>query len=288
MDISLVKAFVVLAKHMNYRVAAEQLFITQSALTKKIQRLEKQLDIQLFERNQRGVTITPIGKTVLTSATSLINSHQQFMRNVEGAASGSRGSLHIGFGVSCLTIAPKLIAKFKQAYPSVQIKLEDLPSQTQLALLSSNELDLAFNRQPSSGDYSFLPLKTDQLALVLHPSVDSENVDQKLNTLPYLSLPADRGLGLHKQIRAYCHDVQWDLEPTQTADDILTLVSLVAANLGFTIVPMSAKALSHDKLQFIPLEGEYAKWPVGVVWKQDSANPITQRFVEMLTHSLAL
>nr|PMI57623.1 hypothetical protein BCU41_05650 [Vibrio lentus] len=70
---------------------------------------------------------------------------------------------------------------------------------------------------------------------------------------------------------------------TQEADDILTLLALVSANIGFTIVPSSAQFISNTDVEFITLQGEHSTWPVGLIWNGECENPLRDRFVEFVT-----
>ncbi|MEZ9417687.1 LysR substrate-binding domain-containing protein, partial [Vibrio sp. 10N.286.49.E1] len=66
----------------------------------------------------------------------------------------------------------------------------------------------------------------------------------------------------------------------------LTLLALVSANIGFTIVPSSAQFIGNTDVEFITLEGEYATWPVGLIWNGKSENPLRDRFVEFVAQQM--
>jgi len=128
MEFDLLKAFCQLAKSGNYRLASEQLYITQSALTKKIQRLESNIGASLFSRGRNGAELTHAGKTLLAEAQRLVHSMQAFEQLSGSVVKGTQGHLNIGFGVSTYHEAPKLIAAYKQQQPNVHITLNDTPS----------------------------------------------------------------------------------------------------------------------------------------------------------------
>ncbi|ROS66331.1 LysR family transcriptional regulator [Vibrio crassostreae] len=289
MEFDLLKAFCQLAKSGNYRLASEQLYITQSALTKKIQRLESNIGASLFSRGRNGAELTHAGKTLLAEAQRLVHSMQAFEQLSDSVVNGTQGHLNIGFGVSTYHEAPKLIATYKQQYPDVHITLNDTPSKQQTDELSSHELDLSFNRIPDSSDLESLNLFNDSLVIAIHKDLlkQAANKDQVISELakwPYLKLTQHRGPGLDRQIQQYCLANKIDLSKTQEADDILTLLALVSANIGFTIVPNSAQFISNTDVAFIALEGEYATWPVGLIWNGKSENPLRDRFVEFVAN----
>ncbi|WP_394140508.1 LysR family transcriptional regulator [Vibrio chagasii] len=287
MEFDLLKAFCQLAKSGNYRLASEQLYITQSALTKKIQRLESNIGTSLFSRGRNGAELTHAGKTLLAEAQRLVYSMHAFEQLSGSVVNGTEGHLNIGFGVSTYHEAPKLIAAYKQQQPNVHITLNDPPSKQQTDELLTHELDISFNRIPSSSDLNSLTLFDDCLVIAIHKDLlkQAQNKDQLLSELPkwpYLKLAQHRGPGLDKQIQQYCLANNLDLSKTQEADDILTLLALVSANIGFTIVPSSAQQISNTQVEFIALQGEHATWPVGLIWNGESENPLRDRFVEFV------
>ncbi|MFV8461084.1 LysR family transcriptional regulator [Vibrio campbellii] len=287
MEFDLLKAFCQLAKSGNYRLASEQLYITQSALTKKIQRLESNIGTSLFSRGRNGAELTHAGKTLLADAQRLVVSMQAFEQLSGSVVNGTEGHLNIGFGVSTYHEAPKLIAAYKNQQPNVRITLNDTPSKQQTDELLSHELDISFNRIPSTSDLNSLTLFDDSLVIAIHKDLlnQAPNKGQLMSELPkwpYLKLAQHRGPGLDKQIQQYCLANNLDLSKTQEADDILTLLALVSANIGFTIVPSSAQQISNTNVEFIALQGEHATWPVGLIWNEQSENPLRDRFVEFV------
>ena len=287
MEFDLLKAFCQLAKSGNYRLASEQLYITQSALTKKIQRLESNIGASLFSRGRNGAELTQTGKTLLADAQRLVDSMQAFEQLSGSVVNGTEGHLNIGFGVSTYHEAPKLIAAYKKQQPNVHITLNDTPSKQQTDELLTHELDISFNRIPSSSDLNSLTLFDDSLVIAIHKDLLKQvpNKDQLLSELPkwpYLKLTQHRGPGLDRQIQQYCLANHLDLSKAQEADDILTLLALVSANIGFTIVPSSAQQISNTEVEFIALQGEHATWPVGLIWNGQSENPLRDRFLEFV------
>ena len=287
MEFDLLKAFCQLARSGNYRLASEQLYITQSALTKKIQRLESNIGASLFSRGRNGAELTHAGKTLLADAQRLVDSMQAFEQLSGSVVNGTEGHLNIGFGVSTYHKAPKMIAAYKQQQPNVRITLNDTPSKQQTDELLSHELDISFNRIPCSPVLNSLTLFDDSLVIAIHKDLLKQApskalIISELAKWPYLKLAQHRGPGLDKQIQQYCLANNLDLSKTQEADDILTLLTLVSANIGFTIVPSSAQQISNTKVEFIALQGEHATWPVGLIWNGESENPLRDRFLEFM------
>ncbi|MGF1751694.1 LysR family transcriptional regulator [Vibrio cionasavignyae] len=287
MNMDQVQAFCVLAECKNYRLASERLFMTQSALTKKIQRLEAQIGSRLFERGRQGATLTLVGSTLLPDAKRLVANYEHFKELSISVAEGTCGYLNIGFGISTYSDAPKYIAGFKNQYPKVKIALNDIPSQTQQQLIESGALHLSFMRLPVALPLKSMTLFSDRLVVVVHEqeNIDESNLWEMLSTLNYLQLNPSRGRGLNRQIERYLIHHDLHLEAEQEADDISTLIALVSARLGFAIVPASAQKISQTGIRTIPLIGELANWEVGVVWNGSSQNPLVDQLIKFITQS---
>lgn len=148
MDFDQLRTFCQLAIDGNYRVASEHLCITQSALTKKIQRLEAHIGFVLFDRGRQGACLTQAGLTLLPEAQRLMDNFSAFQALTHRVAEGTTGYLKIGFGISSYVLAPRYITRFKSRFPHINIVLNDIPSQLQTELLLSGDLQLGFNRLP--------------------------------------------------------------------------------------------------------------------------------------------
>jgi DNA-binding transcriptional LysR family regulator len=290
MDINLLSAFVILAETRNYRIAAERLFITQPALTKKIKSLENDLGMTLFVRGRQGARLTHAGEQLLEKSRELValsDTWRQYARNV---AQGTTGHLKIGFGISGIKIAPALVARFRQMYPDVSLSLEDISSSQQTALLLSGQLQLAFMRLPVDPPLTGCKITSESLALaVKHKSLwctAEQTADppdyQFLASQPLIQLLAEKGLGLYRQINRFLSFN--NILPTivQQSRDIQTVMALVAAGVGIAIVPESAANIAPEGIEMIPLAGPYTHWDVGMIWNPLLDDPLRDRFIGMV------
>ncbi|MCG9659366.1 LysR family transcriptional regulator [Vibrio mediterranei] len=282
MNIDLLKAFVTLARSDTYRSAAEALFITQSALTKKIYRLESDIGATLFDRNRGGTKLSIVGECLLPEAKRVIASAEKFDQLSNQVATGQSGYLNIGFGISSFDIAPRHISEFKQRFSHVHVTLNDFPSQTQTEQLLSGELHVAYSRLPCESSLSSITLSSDRLCVAINHSHSESSLTSIFASLPYLALRPERGMGLHQQISKVATELNWQLKPSQFADDILTLLSLVKANIGFAIVPESANTLIDSTIHFIPISASNYQWDIGVTWNPKFNNPARDRYINLL------
>lgn len=162
MDIKLLRAFVQLTDAGHYGKAAAKLFVTQSTLSKQIQALEATVGGALFERGRHGANLTPLGMLLQREAQALLRLSDEIDIKMHRANAGLTGHLDIGFGISTLIAAPRLIAGFRATTPDGHITLNDLPSIEQHQRLLDGRLDVGFCRAPDETDaLSFMSVVAD-------------------------------------------------------------------------------------------------------------------------------
>ena len=285
-DLRQLQAFVTLAETANYREAANRLFITQPALTKQIQGLEQTLGSTLFNRGRHGAELTAIGTQLLTQARALVEHGKGFERHALALASGIAGRLKIGFGLSSFALAPALVARFKQQAPDVMVHLQDMTSAIQQERLLSGQLQLGFMRRPQAPQLREHRLLTDRLVLAVptqmtQPDPAAFEIEHALASQPLLQMVGHRCPGLSQQIASFLGANRLT-GMVQEAEDIQTLVALVAAGIGNAILPRSVSFIAGRDVTLYPLSGPCSEWEISLVWNPDFADPIRDRFLQLV------
>ncbi|WP_323892237.1 LysR family transcriptional regulator [Aeromonas allosaccharophila] len=288
-DLRQLQAFVTLADTANYREAASRLFITQPALTKQIQGLEQTLGCTLFKRGRHGAELTALGAQLLTQASALVKHGREFERHALAVASGVAGRLKIGFGLSSFALAPALVARFKQQVTDVMVHLQDMPSAIQQEQLISGQLQLGFMRKPQMPQLQEHRLLIDRLVLAVptrmtEPDPAAFDVQQALISQPLLQMVGHRCPGLSQQIAGFLGANRLT-GMVQEAEDIQTLVALVAAGIGNAILPRSVSFIAGPDVTLYPLSGPNSEWEISMVWNPDFADPIRDHFVRQVIAS---
>jgi len=131
-----------LAETGSYRRAAEQLFLTQSALSRSIQALESELGGLLFDRMGRKVEPTPLGQAVLVSAGKIVHEAVELRRSADLLRQRGGATLRLGLGPSpsALLMVP-LLQHMARHYPRIRLAVSRGPAEAQLAMLRARELD---------------------------------------------------------------------------------------------------------------------------------------------------
>ncbi len=285
MDIKLLRAFVTLSKSGSYHSAAEKLCVTQPALTKQIQTLESLSGITLFQRGRHGARLTVAGELLLPGATAVLERHDLFCSEVAGIQKGRAGKLTMGFGISSFQLAPRQVAIFRSQFPDVQVSLNDMSSAEQFRQLMEGSLQVGFVRLPAPEQLEGRVLAEEQLVLAVAQAVNTETsaATELLQMSQLLQLSRNRGEGLSAQVARFLAGNNLAPRTVSAADDIQTLLALVAAGEGVALLPAGVSHILPAGVRLVALEGEHTTWQTGIAWNAQLNDPVRDRFLQMVT-----
>ncbi|TCO48876.1 LysR family transcriptional regulator [Actinocrispum wychmicini] len=271
------RAFVAVADLHGFGRAAQRLAITQPALTKQIQALERELGGTLFTRGRHGAELTEFGTVLVPQARELVADADEFTRRAHRLARGEAGRLTLGFGLSTIDIAPRAVAAFRRVRPDVEISLEDLPSAVQVERIRAGQLHVGFVRLPA-GDLNQRVLRRDRLVVANTGPVPADVAgwlgDQRL-----VRLARTKGPGLTAQIDQLC--AAWQIQPgtLHETHDLQTVLALVAAGTGPALVPATAAGIAPAAVTLTPIDDPAAAWDVGVAWHPTQHTALVDTFL---------
>jgi DNA-binding transcriptional LysR family regulator len=142
------KVFESVARHLNYTRAAEELFLTQPAVSMQIRQLEQQLGVALFEQLGKRIHLTEAGQEVLVYArgiTQQLDELENVLNHLKGVGGGK---LRISVATTANYFIPTLLATFARRYPGVTVSLDVTNRETLLQQLTENTVDLVIMGQP--------------------------------------------------------------------------------------------------------------------------------------------
>ncbi|MBN9070372.1 MAG: LysR family transcriptional regulator [Rhizobiales bacterium] len=291
MDVSagldLTQSFLVLAEELNFRRTAQRLAIDQSALTRRIQKLEMLLGFALFERTTREVSLTPAGRAFYEANAGLLHGFTASVRAARRVAEGKTGTLRVGYmAFAALGIMPPAVTHFRQAAPDVDVRLSYMRTQGQKLALSDGSLDVGYMIGPfEHSEFHSLTMATDPLAAVTpadHPLAAGRTVrPADLDGVPLV-------LGDMAEWEAY----RWRLDemfasagfrPTvvMEASSTLALIGLVQAGLGISIYPARIARLLGDDLAVRPIDDPRFRMETILVWKRTNRTASVRRYVDI-------
>jgi DNA-binding transcriptional LysR family regulator len=270
MDLRRIRYFVVLAETLHFGRAASSLNITQPPLSQQIQVLEEELGARLFERSNRRVELTPAGKALLPEARALLAQAERTSTVAARAQRGEIGELRIGFlGSAAFTVViPRLILTYRQRFPGVRLRIEELTTQEQLAALLEQRLDVAIVRSVQAPDLPPILRATrllqDSLVVALPAWHRLAEVAKPLSigalaNEPFVMYPRESGTGVYDQIIALCRQAGFAPTVAQEAHAMATIVGLVGAGLGVAVVPESLRGIGANGVVYRPLKEKAAR-----------------------------
>ncbi len=170
LDLRKVRSFVAVAERLHFGQAASALHITQPALSRQIQQLERDLGVELFVRSSREVALTPAGQQFFHSGRQLLAAARTALESTRRAAAGDH-TFRVGFMLGMDTEA--VLAAFSARHPGVSVLLQRLRWWKHGELILDGTVDAGFVRLPIAGEgLELLPLHTEPLSVALpaeHP-----------------------------------------------------------------------------------------------------------------------
>ncbi|MEV0218867.1 LysR substrate-binding domain-containing protein [Streptomyces sp. NPDC050704] len=193
--------FVTVAEELHFTRAAARLYVSQPALSKQVRALEGQLGAPLFERDSRGVQLTPVGKALLPYARKVLAAWQDALDAAEGAKAEQAATLVVGMSTSPARggLLPAIRSRFTEARPEATVRLRQIAWEDASAGLADGTVDVAFVWLPipDLDRYTYVVVAEEPRLLALreqHPLAARESVDfADLLDEPFLALPKSAG-----------------------------------------------------------------------------------------------
>jgi DNA-binding transcriptional LysR family regulator len=277
-------SFAVLASELHFGRASKRLFVSQPALSKQIRRLEEKVGGPLFTRTRRKVEITETGRVLLSGADKVLQYAEGALTLAREAAAGRAGLLRIGFGIASVSeLLPRTILRFRKAYSQVELKMRDMSTPAQIAALVEGSIDIGIVRLPvAHTDLDSLPLFDEHLVVVTSKSLSyhSRQGLAALRDQPFVFFTRATSATLHDHVLGLCRRSGFSPLIVQEASELFTILNLVRAGLGVSLVPSAAKRMGVPGVRFHELGVPEARWRIGIAWHRfsDKAELIS-RFV---------
>jgi len=151
MTITQLKYVLAVAEHQNFTKAAENVFVTQPTLSMQIQKLEEELDILIFDRSKKPISLTSIGKKIVNQARNIVNESERMQDVVDQEKGFIGGEFKIGIIPTIMpTLLPMFLKNFTNKYPKVHLKIEELTTSEIISKLNDGHLDAAIAATPLS------------------------------------------------------------------------------------------------------------------------------------------
>ena len=248
------RTFVTIAEHGHFGTAASHLGISQPSLSQALAALEAGLGVQLIERSTRKVIVTPVGRGLLPYAQATLESLETFVTHARGAHGGLVGQMAIGMIPTVAPyILPDVLHSVADSAPELEPRIVEEKSPLLIDALRQGKIDVAVLGMPGEGGgLNTVDLYTEEFVLVLpkgHALAGRKDLSvDELKNVDLLLL--DDGHCLRDQILELCRTVDMSNDPRHSvtrAASLSTVIQLVAAGLGCTLVPLSAVSVECQR-----------------------------------------
>ena len=295
MNINQLKYFIAVSEYRSFSKAAEQYFLTQTAVTQQVQKLEETVGVQLIDRKTRPISVTPMGNVFLKEAKAIVNRMDMAVLRTREASTGITGTLRIGYtkGYEHSNLTVKL-RQFHHEYPNVLITCSRCDTDALASGLIDGQFDVIFTWDSTNicKDEAVEYQLQERVRLVVamygsHPlaqrtGLTRADLRDEINLFMSPSSTGD-SLGDEYFIKLY-QNAGYYPNILLRSNDVESILMMVSAEEGISILPVSCiRRLSEvDNLVFVPLLGENETEDILAVWRKEDESPILRTFLEML------
>lgn len=248
MNYDLLKTFVTVAEKKSFSKAAYILHLSQPTITSHIKRLESELELTLFKRSTKQISLTQAGKLLYRYATDIINLYDKAKSELSAFALDTQKKLNLACSFTVgETILTAILQQIKKEFPHLLVNIELLPINQIIELIKSGVIDAGFSEQAAFGDEEIQsdPFHADEFVFAcapnFFPKTKASITISELNKIP-LILPSHksriRSLIDKYLVIAKKNGIQY--EQIFQSDQIALIKAAVVANLGCTILPKSS------------------------------------------------
>ena len=288
MELRHLRYFIAVAEELHFGRAAEKLGMAQPPLSQQIRRLEQEMGVQLLERTKRRVQLTDAGRAFLDEARKTLKQLDHAVDLARRANQGEVGRLAIGFlGAATYSLLPLILKAFRHRFPDVEMELHELKSSELIQALRERRVNVGFVRSPARDEMlNAEPILQEPLVVVLpehHPLAGKPHIRfADLAQESFLLPPRQLAPSFYDQVLDLCHQAGFSLKLGAEASQLQTIMNLVAAGMGVTLVPESVKNLAGRGVVFKTLPPPVPMMEVAVAWRRDDSSQVLQAFLEVV------
>jgi DNA-binding transcriptional LysR family regulator len=283
--------FVAVAEELHFGRAAKRLHIAQPPLSQQIRQLERIVGTALLRRTSRRVELTPAGASLLESARrtlSLVSGSVEVARRV---GRGEIASVRVGFTDSAaLSIFPSAVRRHRRAFPDVHLELVEGTTRSHVEGVEDGRVDLAVVRGPIPEAPGVAVETVYREPLTVAVPAEHALAAQRDVTLgmlrgePMVLFPRALAPAFHDWITRLCAERGFAPQVAYTGAEYQTILSLVAAGLGVSLVPASVGSIGSAEVRFRPLSDCVETAEIAVVYRPARAFRAMTAFIETLRH----
>lgn len=278
--------FKTVAEELHFRNAAAKLFISQPPLSRQIKELEKELGAQLFTRSNKRVQLTNAGKYFKEEVEEILSRLEESKSKLRQIHQNLSGELNIGYVSS--VYQPKLahvLREMQQVFPYIKTRLYEIPTIKQIEALEKNKLHIGILRAPILSEKLHIQsLFFDPFVIVVPENQIFENTHDLTHYLkkqPFIFFNEQYAPDFHLKLMEICKRIGFQPQITHEANNVHSIIQLVKAGLGVTILPQSVQSqhasarLNFLRIPHIPIHTE-----IVIAYKKSTDNAAVNWFIQ--------
>ncbi|MBF2553907.1 LysR family transcriptional regulator [Listeria seeligeri] len=290
MDYNQLHYFIVTAETGHLTHASEKLSLSQSALSRSIAALEAELGLPLFDRKNRSIQLNQVGKVFLADAKEIQLRWLAAQEKIQTLANPNFGEVTVSFVPTLgLSFMPQLLKKIQQNYPTNTLRLKEAPAQQVLKDVLTNASDIGISTvRDKQADLEYIPLFTEKFVLIM----SKENKLATKNDITLQDIAEEEFI--HFAENTYSREVvehalkqaKVDLKVRYDGLEISSILGLVEANMGISIVPKTA-ILDFERLEIFPIETPKIERTIYLVHAANGyISSATKRFIQFTENKM--
>lgn len=271
-DITLgdISAFVLVARLESFALAAEELLVTQSALSRRIKKLENSLGAPLLDRTTRSVTVSRLGREFLPQAERIVNDFHRSLDDIDQVVKVQRGIVSFSCNMTISdTLLPEILARFKTTYPDIRIRVHEDSSPQAIERVLSGQSELAL-AQFGEGhpDLEFEALIDDRFVIACHKShslADAPSTTwEEVKDEQFVLLRSESGT--RKILQRYLGKKYDVISNDMQVGHFHSQLGLVGKGIGIAAIPSLVRLSRKDlELAIIPISKPTIRRKLGIV-----------------------
>jgi len=295
MDFRQLRYFVAVAEELSFSAAARRLHISQPPLSMQVKAMEEELGAPLLKRNNRHMELTEAGALLLEEARRALAHLDRAGDVVRQAVRGEAGEIKVAFtaSVPMFDAFPRLLRDFRERHPAVRADLIHMSTARQLRALAEKSIDIGFLRPsplffPPQG-ITVHELWKDRLVAVLpssHPLAQEPDRPVAVSALAdqaFILFPRGLGCGLFEHVTTLTSRAGFASQILQEASEGTTILGLVAAGMGVSILPEIYTKTGIPGVTYRPLDTPAAASRLLLAHRSGDASPLLERFIDTAT-----
>jgi DNA-binding transcriptional LysR family regulator len=289
-----IEAFLTVGRYLNMSRAAESLYISQPTLSKALQRFENGIGFTVFNRNNKGVSLTPQGEYLLNAMESLYNNMEKAITTAKEMSTAESKKLRVVApssydAVEDYSLLKQYLQDYAEKYPDVIVEKQLFDFRELQRQFEFGETDIAFThsfalKKDEKVRFKYISEYTMHLAMSKkHPlaAYDTPQPDKLSEQTFYIVAQQDEAASKERLIRL-CHKIGFTPKRIELLDNFPTLINVLRETSGVSICARFSLINPKDDIRYYPLRLDEETAYIVVAWYEDRLSRQARNFVKML------